>query len=345
MRKLLFALLLLLPSLAAGAAAQTAPSPSGLPEGLELDLSAVVGVEATILPEGRTADSLGQTRRGTGVVIDGADGLVLTIGYVVLEAAAVDLLVGDPAAGGRRVPAEVLAYDYDTGFGILRATRPLGLEAMAIGESAAVAVRQPLLSVAWESGEPSVAPALLLARRDFAGYWEYLLPDALFAAPRRPDWAGAALVDGRGRLVGIGSLQVGDSLGAGPGGGPVVPGNMYVPIDALKPIYGELVSFGRTRAAPRPWLGLYSQELRGQVVVTRVAERGPAAEAGIEPGEIVVAVGGERVAGLADFYRKLWALGDAGVEVELSLLGPDGRRSLTLTSADRYDFLRLDQTL
>ncbi|MEX2631520.1 MAG: S1C family serine protease [Tistlia sp.] len=342
--KNLLSALLLLPLAAAGALAQGGERPL---DPRSLDLSAVVGIEATILPEGSTAGSLGSTRLGNGVLIDAAEGLVLTIGYVVLEAAAVDLLIAapDPAAATRRVPAEVLAYDGETGFGILRASARLGLEAMAIGESAALEPRDPLLSVTWSDAGPVIAPALLMARREFAGYWEYLLPDALFAAPSRPNWAGAALLDAEGRLVGLGSLQVGDTIGAAEAGGPVIAGNMYVPIDALKPIYGELVSFGRSRKAARPWLGLHSTELRGQVVVVRTTERSPAAEAGIEPGEIVQAVKGEPVTGLADFYRKLWALGDAGVEVPLTLRGPDGRRELTVKSVDRVSRLRLDQTL
>lgn len=345
--------LLLMPLQTGGAHAQERQSQD--PEAL--NLAAVVGVEATILPEGSTAGSLGGTRQGNGIVIDAVEGLVLTIGYVVLEAAAVDLLVaraavaptgdhaGPPAGEPRRVPAEVLAYDGETGFGILRASGPLDLEAMAIGESAALEIRQPLISVTWSDSGPVIAPALLMARREFAGYWEYLLPDALFAAPARPNWAGAALIDSAGRLVGVGSLQIGDTLGAVEAGGPLIPGNMYVPIDALKPIYGELVSFGRSRKAARPWLGLHAQERRGEVIVIRTTERSPAAEAGVEPGEVVVSVAGERVSGLADFYRKLWALGPAGVEVPLILRGAEGLRELTIGSVDRTSRLRLDQTL
>lgn len=346
MRALLFVVLLL--SAPAGALAQSAVPPDApeLPDLSALNLAAVVGLEATILPEARTAEYLGARRQGSGVVIDATEGLVLTIGYVVLEAAAVDILIGDADAGsGRRVPAEVVAYDYDSGFGLLRASQPLELEAMPIGEASGAEIRQTLLTVSYGGDAPIVAPVLLVSRREFAGYWEYLLPDALFTAPHRPDWSGAALLDAKGRLLGIGSLQVPDALGSSEAGGPLLPGNMFVPIDALKPIYSELVSFGRNRRPPHPWLGLNAQELRGRVVVTRTTDGAPAAEAGIEEGEIVAAVAGEPVTGLADFYRKLWALGDAGVEVPLTVEGPDGTRQLTVKSADRYDFLRLDQTL
>lgn len=344
MRTLLLAVLLL--SASCAVLAQPAPEGQEPPDPSGLNLAAVVGLEVTILPEARTAESLGAERRGSGVVIDAADGLVVTIGYLVLEAAAVDILVGDiDAAGGRRVPAQVLAYDHDSGFGLLQASQPLELEAMPVGESATAEIRQPLLTVSYGGMEPNVAPVLLVSRREFAGYWEYLLPDALFTAPHRPDWSGAALVDGRGRLLGIGSLQVQDALGAIAAGGPLLPGNMFVPIDALKPIYSELVSFGRDRKPPHPWLGLNAQELNGRVVVTRTTKGAPAAEAGIEEGEVVAAVAGKPVGGLADFYRKLWALGAAGVEVPLTLEGTEGKRELTLKSADRYDFLRLDQTL
>ena len=294
-------------------------------------LDAVVGVRAVIPEDAHTAEVLGTQRAGSGVVI-AADGLVLTIGYLILEAIETEVLL----AGERVVPAEVVAYDYDTGFGLLRALGPLGIAPIALGRSAELGERDEVLVAGFGSPQPVIG-AVVVSRRDFAGYWEYLLPDAIFTAPPHPAFGGAALIGRDGRLLGIGSLVVGDA--AEPN--VHLPGNMFLPIDALEPIFEELLEHGRSRAPPRPWLGLYSEDLRGRVFVNRVAPGGPAARAGIAEHDIIVAVGGEPVRGMADFYRKLWALGPAGVAVPLTLLTAEGIKETTVESADRYDFLKL----
>ena len=294
-------------------------------------LDAVVGVRAVIPEDAHTAEVLGTQRAGSGVVI-AADGLVLTIGYLILEAIETEVLL----AGERVVPAEVVAYDYDTGFGLLRALGPLGIAPIALGRSAELGERDEVLVAGFGSPQPVIG-AVVVSRRDFAGYWEYLLPDAIFTAPPHPAFGGAALIGRDGRLLGIGSLVVGDA--AEPN--VHLPGNMFLPIDALEPIFEELLEHGRSRAPPRPWLGLYSEDLRGRVFVNRVAPGGPAARAGSAEHDIIVAVGGEPVRGMADFYRKLWALGPAGVAVPLTLLTAEGIKETTVESADRYDFLKL----
>jgi S1-C subfamily serine protease len=321
-------LLLLGRMLFAGApilAAAAPPTAAGGP------LDAVVGVRAVIPEDAHTAEVLGTARAGSGVVI-AADGLVLTIGYLILEAIETEILL----AGGRVVPAEVVAYDYDTGFGLLRALGPLAVAPIELGRSAELGERDEVLVAGFGSPRPVIG-AVVVSRRDFAGYWEYLLPDAIFTAPPHPAFGGAALVGPDGRLLGIGSLVVGDA--AEPN--VHLPGNMFLPIDALEPIFEELLEHGRSRAPPRPWLGLYSEDLRGRVFVNRVAPGGPAAQAGIAAHDIIVAVGGEPVRGMADFYRKLWALGPAGVAVPLTLLSAEGIKETTVESADRYDFLKL----
>ncbi len=297
-------------------------------------LDAVVGVRAVIPEDAHTAGVLGTQRAGSGVVI-AADGLVLTIGYLILEAIEAEILLAGEA-GERVVPAEVVAYDYDTGFGLLRALGPLDIAPIEFGRSAELGERDEVL-VAGFGDPPPVIGALVVSRRDFAGYWEYLLPDAIFTAPPHPGFGGAALIGPDGRLLGIGSLVVGDAAEAE----RPLPGNMFVPIDALKPIFEALLEHGRSRAPPRPWLGLYSEDLRGHVFVNRVAPGGPAAQAGIGAHDIIVAVGGEPVRAMADFYRKLWALGPAGVAVPLTLLTARGIKETTVESADRYDFLKL----
>ncbi len=303
------------------------PAPAG-------PLEAVVGVRAVIPADARTAPVLGTARAGSGVVIDD-DGLVLTIGYLILEAIEAEILL----PGERVVPAEVVAYDYETGFGLLRALGRLEIEPIALGGSAALSADANVL-VAGFGGPGAVAGVQVVARRDFAGYWEYLLPEAIFTAPPHPAYGGAALLGPDGKLLGIGSLAVRDA--ATPN--EFNPGNMFVPIDALKPILDDMIALGRSRAPPRPWLGVYGQDLHGQVFINRVASYGPAAKAGVTSNSVIVAVKGEPVRDLMDFYRKLWALGPAGVEVPLTLMTPEGVQETTVRSADRYDFLKIDSS-
>lgn len=301
-------------------------------------LDAVVGVRALVPGDARTAASLGTERQGSGVVVDAEGGLVLTIGYLIMEAGSVELLL----AGGAIVGGEVAAYDYDTGFGLVRADRPLGVPEMPLGDSAEAEERAQVLVVAAPEGERSVGPAVVVSRRDFAGYWEYLLPDAIFTAPLHPGYGGAALVSRRGELLGIGSLAVGDATGTGSAGAGNLPGNMFVPVQALEPIYDDLLTYGRASTPPKPWLGLQTVEVGGLVMVRRVSSGGPAERAGLGEGDVVVSVGREPVLGQADFYRKVWQLGEAGVEVPLTVMRQEGRRQVNLRSVDRYDFLKLD---
>ncbi|MEQ9643123.1 MAG: S1C family serine protease [Alphaproteobacteria bacterium] len=298
-------------------------------------LNAVVAIEAEIPSDARTARTLGTERAGNGVVI--ADGeLVLTIGYLVLEAYSVLLRTND----GRALPAEILGYDYDTGFGLLRPAAPLKLTPIPFGRSADVAEGAPVLIVG-SGGAAQAIAGQVTSRREFAGYWEYLLDNALYASPPHPNWGGTALLDGDGALIGIGSLFVPDARH----GGRPLPGNMFVPIDLALPLIDEVRRTGKlTPKRARPWLGMYSVESRGRVVVARVAEGGPAAKAGIAAGDVVTAVAGARVASIADMYRRIWSLGQPGAAVPLSLARDGATRQLTVRSGDRYDYLKLDPT-
>ena len=295
-------------------------------------LDAIVGVQATIPADARTARILGTEREGSGVVIDEA-GLILTIGYLIMESSetAIEL------PGGGKIPAEVVAYDYDSGFGLLRPLSPIDVVPIRFGDSAALAERSQVLVA---SSGASATPAYVVSRRDFAGYWEYLLPDAIFTAPPHAGFGGAALIGADGRLLGIGSLIVGDAAEID----RPIPGNMFVPIDALKPILKDLIAHGRAATPPRPWLGLYTEEVRGRLFVNRVAPDGPAAAAGLAINDVIVAVEGTAVRSQADFYRKIWALGESGVAVPLTVMTEEGLTEITVTSGDRYDYLKLDPT-
>jgi S1-C subfamily serine protease len=296
--------------------------------------AAVVRVKAFINPDGRTVQNLGQERQGSGVVI-GSDGLVLTIGYLMVEAHAAEVLVND----GRTIPANVIGYDHETGFGLLRAQAPLGLKPMGIGRSADIKEKDPVL-VASFGGTGMVAPVHVVARREFAGSWEYLLEEAIFTAPPHPAWSGSALISREGKLVGIGSLIVADAAGKGEGG----PGNMFVPIDRLPPILADLIADGRVSGPAKPWLGVTAEEVSGRLLVVRVTAGGPAEKAGVTKGDILTGVGGKSARGLADFYRKVWARGSAGAVVPVDIVRDGQEKRIDIPSMNRLDHLKLKST-
>ena len=189
-------------------------------------------------------------------------------------------------------------------------------------------------------GKSSLMGAYVVSRRPFAGWWEYLLERAIYTSPPHMQFGGAALIGGDGKLLGIGSLIVGDA--AGPA--KPVPGNMFIPIDYLKPILADLLEQGRAASTARPWLGLTSEEVRGRLHVMRVARGGPAHQAGIRPGDLVIGVDGKPVTGLADFYRRVWAKGKAGVAVPVNVLQGITAKPVVIKSSSRYDWLRLKRS-
>jgi S1-C subfamily serine protease len=310
--------------------------PVARPDRAELDfdldaaLSAIVQVRAETAPDAFTAAALGTERRGNGVAI-GQDGLILTIGYLITEAERVWLTV----AKGEVAPGHVVAYDQATGLGLIQPlgrlpTRPLTLgscDALELGDS---------LVVAGGRGPRDALSSRLVAKRPFAGYWEYYLDTALFTAPAHPHWGGAACIGPGGDLVGIGSLLVQEVAREGQS----LVGNMVVPADLLPPILDDLLRFGRVDRPPRPWLGLFATDATDGVVVTGLAKGGPAAQAGIAEGDLVTAIGGEEIEDLGDLWRKLWAAGAAGVAVTLTV-SRDGRQlSRLCQTADRNSFLK-----
>ena len=309
-------------------------SPARAQVSAEALLSALVGLAITVPGDARTAKTLGTERAGTGIVIDDK-GLVLTIGYLTLEA---DEITATTSTG-KSFAATSVAYSAETGFGLLRIQGESGTKPLPLGDSDPVEEGQPVL-VAGFGGVGAIRPAFVTGRREFAGSWEYLLDKAIYTTPPHPGFGGAGLVGEQGSLLGIGYLIVGNAGG----GDTAVPGNMFVPINALKPILPELLAKGRSSAEPRPWLGLYSAEVRGRLFVERVASGGPAENAGIESGDLVLGVGGEPVTSLADFYRKVWGLGAAGVTVPLTVLQGTSVRQIPLTSIDRTKWLRPPRT-
>jgi serine protease Do len=297
--------------------------------------NAVVGVKVKAIANARSNETLGAEREGSGVLI-GDDGLVLTIGYLIMEADQVEVTDSD----GATVPAVVVAYDHATGFGVVRPMRKLKPKPIRIGSSAPVSQLDRLMIVTGGE-EQTISTATVVSRRQFAGYWEYLIDGAIFTAPPRLDHSGAALINKDGELVGIGSLFVMDAMTPG----ERLPGNMFVPIDLLKPILAEMIATGRQRGGVRPWLGLSSLEEDGRIKVLRVSDDGPADLAGITPGDIILQMGGRSVERLDDFYRRLWSAGAPGVEVSLKVLHGTEVREVKLRSIDRVEMIRKKPTI
>lgn len=324
---LLVAIILIVGVSRSSSAAATDADPRSL-------LQAVVMVKAHIPALARTAPSLGTERQGSGIVIDDG-GLILTIGYLLLEAGRIEVETAD----GGTFPAEFIAYDTVNGFGLLRGLAGFKVPPVKLGHSFSLKLGDKVLALAY--GGPSASlSTVIVGKREFPTHWEFLLDEALFTAPAHPLFAGAALLNPAGELVGIGALAVADAL---PGSG--IMGTLFVPVDALRPVLGDLIAFGRNPGPPRPWLGITSREEYGRLFIDNVMPDGPAAKVGLQSGDLIVGVGGQAVKGLGDFYRKVWALGHAGVRVPINVLRGNKIETVVVTSGDRHRFLRLKSSL
>jgi S1-C subfamily serine protease len=297
---------------------------------LDRALDAVVGVRATVPEDAFTAGTLGTERAGSGVLIR-KDGLVLTIGYLITEAETIWLTT----SSGGAVPGHVLAYDQETGFGLVQALGRLESQPLELGTGKRVGAGDYAVMAA-EGGRRHAITARVVARQEFAGYWEYVLDRAIFTAPAHPFWGGAALISAQGHLIGIGSLHVQHSSGRDLRRDV----NMVVPIDLLPPILDDMLTYGRPNRPPRPWLGVYAAEVEDSIVVAGLAERGPASAAGLKPGDRILAVRDDPVASLAGFWRKVWAHGPAGSEVVLQIARDNDPKIVRIQSADRAQFLK-----
>jgi S1-C subfamily serine protease len=292
-------------------------------------LKAIVKIRAEI-PEGaRTASVLGKEREGHGIVLD-SKGHILTTGYLIIESESIEVTGPD----GKKVKAAFVGYDHATGFGILRTESALNVEPMKIGNSSDLQEGAPVI-VAGHGGTESAIGARVVARREFTGYWEYILDNAIYTAPAYAKFAGAALIGPDGRLLGVGSLFTQLAV---PGLG-VVPCNVFIPIDLLQPILEDLISTGRPSVPAKPWMGINAEESHDRVFITRITEGGPAEEAGLQTDDLILKVNGKPVEGLADFYRKVWAAGSAGVEVTLGILKGVEIKEVSVRTGDRNKFL------
>jgi S1-C subfamily serine protease len=299
---------------------------------LERALGAMVLLRVEVPEDAFTAQILGTERLGNGVVIRD-DGLILTIGYLITEASAVWITT----AQGAVLAGHALAYDQQTGLGLVLPLGRLGVPPLARGCASRAQAGDDIL-VAGHGGRAHALKGQLFDKREFAGYWEYVLDEALFATPAHPQWGGSALIDADGKLIGIGSLLVEEKHGD-----KEVQGNMFVPVELLEPILEDLVKRGRAQRPARPWLGMYTTEMGNKLVVAGLAAGGPADRAGLQLGDVVVGVAGEPPRSLAELFRSIWRLGPAGVEVPLTISRAGTRLQMRLASIDRNDFLKKPQ--
>jgi S1-C subfamily serine protease len=306
------------------------PKPGDYGYDLDRALTAMVGLHAIIPSDAFTAETLGTERAGHGVFIRD-NGLVLTIGYLITEAETIWLTLSD----GRSVPGHALGYDQETGFGLVQALAKLDVPALEIGRSSAASVGERVV-VGGAGGRARSVAARIVAKQEFAGYWEYVLDEAIFTAPAHPNWGGTALIGPEGDLLGIGSLQLQHVVDKDQPQNI----NMIVPIDLLEPVFDDLTKTGRRAGPPRPWLGLYATEVENRLVVVGLADRGPAKKADIRNGDIVLSVAGKEVSDLAGFFRRIWAQGQAGVEVPLTIYRDGNTMDVRVKSSERGRFLK-----
>ena len=307
------------------------PTPEQLDFDLDLALGSIVTIRSEVPADAFTAGVLGTERTGSGVVI-ARKGLILTIGYLITEAETIWLTTRD----GRALPGAVMGSDQATGFGLVQALGRLDLPAFSFG-SVRNLRRGSRVVVAGQGGRPTALLATVAGKQEFAGYWEYLIDEALFTRPAHPSWGGAACIDLSGHLVGIGSLLIQTEPAEGD---DEANGNMIVPIDLLPPVMDDLMRYGRPNRPPRPWLGMYTADTAKRPVVVGLASDGPADSAGVEVGDMVVEVAGEDIEELADLLRRVWSLGDAGVEIPLTVIRDGEPLGLRVRSADRDRFLK-----
>ena len=305
------------------------PSPGETAFDLGAALDAAVMLRTEIPEDAFTAPILGTERAGNGVVIRD-DGLILTIGYLITEAESIWITTNRGAV----VQGHALGYDQGSGFGLVMPLGRVGVRPLALGSAASVKTDSPVLVIG-HGGRAHSLKARIVSKREFAGYWEYVLDEALFTAPAHPQWGGAALVGENGKLLGIGSLLVQEAAGD-----RSVDGNMFVPIDLLAPILDEMLATGRPKRPARAWLGLYIAEMEGRLVVGGLAPGGPAERAGLKLGDLILEVGGAPVSGLAALFRKIWSCGPAGAEVPLAFSRRGATSTVRILSADRNDFLK-----
>jgi serine protease Do len=287
----------------------------------------IVKIDSIVPADARTAKALGTVRGGNGVVID--DKHILTIGYIVVEAETITITLPN----GGVVPAELIGYDHTTGFGILKTILPSKLSSLKIGDSDNLNKEETLYVLPYLSeGAPSAVK--MVSRRSFTGWWEYFLDKPIYTHPMNSSFAGSALINEFGEILGIGSLYVSDAAAKG----IPSPGNLFVPINDLKPILDDLIVNGKRTSDVKPYMGLTSNDDNGKVMITRVNDDGPAAKAGFMENDIILKVNKINIPDTENFYKTVWSQGGPGTLLDFEIERNSQIISLKLTTMDRNDF-------
>jgi S1-C subfamily serine protease len=334
----LLVLALLVPAFLVPAASGAAPrAPAGGPRLDPRDISslpsfaqrveaALLSLRVTVPGQAPSAARLGTRRTGTAVVVDGR-GYAVTVSYLLLDAVQIEARTRD----GRTVRAEVAGIDFASGLGLIRLEDPGPWRPAPAGDSAGLASGVATGTVAVDDDNDVIlVHGRLHSTQVFTGPWEYMLRRALIVLPAIPTWAGAAVVNDRGELVGVASLRLGDP--------PYV--NLAIPVEEFLPVKEELIVAGRvTSRPPRPWLGLYTVAIEGGLVVSDFAPLGPAAGAGFQRGDLIVRVNGVPVTSQREFYEALWTR-RAGEVIEVAVRRDDREHVIAVRSVDRHDVYR-----
>jgi S1-C subfamily serine protease len=295
----------------------------------------LVEVNATVSSSARTAREYGTRRSGNGVVLD-ASGLIVTIGYVVAEAQSIEVTF----SSGETNLARVVAFDDHTGLALLRPFQDIVTTPAQLGKSKGLKKDQKVM-ILGGAGRDSAQTVSIGKISRFAGGWGYVVDDAIHTHPPNTDFSGSALLTEAGELVGIGAL-VSIDIDIDPK--VRVPGNVFVPVDQLTGVLGQLIVSGR-QEEQRAWLGMEARKTKEGMVVSRVMEGGPAADSGIASGDRIVAVNQQAVSSLADFYDKVWQSTAPGESVHLLLLRGDHYANVPIEAISIFDWLQLDASV
>ncbi|MDA0237128.1 MAG: S1C family serine protease, partial [Proteobacteria bacterium] len=309
------------------------PSSKNLTFNLSRAVNSVVKVRTAISAEAFTADILGTERIGSGVLIN-EHGLILTVGYLLTEAESVWITTNL----NQSVAGHVVAYDQATGLGLIQALGKLHIEPSNLETSNLMKPSDDVYFVS-HGGLEHALHSKIVRVDEFAGYWEYVLDEAIYTSPPHPQWGGAAIFNGRGHVIGIGSLFLQEVFE-----GQSQQGNLAIPTHLLEPILSDLLEFGRPLTPARPWIGMYTVEIGGKLIVSSLARYGPAELAGILQGDQIISIGEDKTSTLANFFRSVWNLGSAGVSVPLNINREGNYLQFIINSVDRNDFLLKPKT-
>jgi S1-C subfamily serine protease len=326
-RMLVLLLLALLVPAASLAAPNEPPSPivpansDKAPAHLQKIIPAVVGIHSKIPLDRPSVLTLGPLRWGSGVIYD-PQGYILTVGYIVSDAAEIQVSLQD----GRTVPARLVGVDAQSGIGVIKMEGEGPWPAAPLGDSTRAAVGDTTATLGVDSDKKLVVTQGSIQEiKRFAGYWEYMIDRALIVAPYNPSFGGSPLVNGRGEVIGVTSLRLGET--------PQV--NLAIPIEYFIAVREELLAKGGLPSRPpRPWIGVYTVPTPQGLIVAGGSPTGPAAEAGFQRGDVIVRLNGQSVEGQEDFYQKLWQT-KVGDEIAIVVLRENKFEILKLKTVDR----------